>query len=210
MPATTDIVRQKDYCDLLYAWIQCNSERVSFIATEQPHKIPRRIAKKMINYSSIEKDFTRPNVEGKAEKIMSRKTISKYFNYLIDKGLIYEKENDKDYYYLAVLDQHSANLIEYNTLSKLQNTLQKSSISIYIYLFNRYFANGCEPYQVTIRQIKEYIGIATSTTSNNLLVTDTLDILKRLGLVSYDTIFDQKEMKSHIIINGVRNQLPEY
>lgn len=27
MPSTSSIIREKDYCDLLYAWLQCNSER---------------------------------------------------------------------------------------------------------------------------------------------------------------------------------------
>jgi hypothetical protein len=27
MPAISSITREKDYCDLLYAWLQCNSER---------------------------------------------------------------------------------------------------------------------------------------------------------------------------------------
>jgi hypothetical protein len=27
MPAIAAITREKDYCDLLYAWLQCNSER---------------------------------------------------------------------------------------------------------------------------------------------------------------------------------------
>ena len=57
------------------------------------------------------------------------------------------------------------------------NVLQKNSISIYIYLFNRYYANGCEPFIATMRQIKEYIGIAVTTTSNNLIVSDTIEIL---------------------------------
>jgi hypothetical protein len=72
---------------------------------------------------------------------MGRKTIAKYFKHLEDKGFIKLNEED-EYYYLTVLDSHEANLIEYNTLSKLMNVLQKNSLSIYIYLFNRYVANG--------------------------------------------------------------------
>jgi hypothetical protein len=49
---------------------------------------------------------------------------------------------EDEYYYLTVLDKYEANLIEYNTLSKLMNVLQKNSLSIYVYLFNRYVANG--------------------------------------------------------------------
>jgi len=80
---------------------------------------------------------------------MSRKTISKYFNYLLEKGLIIDKE-DK-YYYLKVLNNEDANLIEYKTLSKLMNVLQRNSISIYIYLFNRFYANNGEPFIATCK-----------------------------------------------------------
>jgi len=44
---------------------------------------------------------------------MERRTIAKYFKFLIEKGLITE---DEDFYYLAVLPPDEANLIEYNTL----------------------------------------------------------------------------------------------
>jgi hypothetical protein len=63
-------------------------------------------------------------------------------------------------------------------------------------LFNRYYANGKQPFIATMRQIKEFIGIATSTTSNNLIVNDTIDILKRLGLLEYEMVY--KDEKSYI------------
>jgi hypothetical protein len=52
---------------------------------------------------------------------MGRKTIAKYFKYLEDKGLI--KLESDDFYYLKLLSQSEANLIEYKTLSKLMNVL---------------------------------------------------------------------------------------
>ena len=44
MPSTTSIVREKDYCDLLYAWLQCNSER------ENINTSRRRIEKKKVKW----------------------------------------------------------------------------------------------------------------------------------------------------------------
>jgi hypothetical protein len=81
----------------------------------------RRIHKSQIKWVAIEKDFTRTLSDGSVEKVMSRKTIAKYFKYLENKGLITLK--DDDYYYLTVLEQSEANLIEYKTLSKLMNVL---------------------------------------------------------------------------------------
>ena len=199
MPSTSYITREKDYCDLLYAWIQCNSERVAIDSRD------RRIHKSKIKWTQIEKDFTRRDSEGKEYKVMGRKTIAKYFGYLEEKGLI--KLEDDDYYYLRLLDQSEANLIEYKTLMKLMNVLQKNSISIYIYLFNRYWANGRQSFIATIKNIKDYIGIATSTTSNNAIVDDTIEILKRLGLLDYEITW--QDGKSLLQFKWVKNALPD-
>ena len=199
MPSTSYITREKDYCDLLYAWIQCNSERVAVDSRD------RRIHKSKIKWTQIEKDFTRRDNEGKEYKVMGRKTIAKYFGYLENKGLI--KLEDDDYYYLRLLEQSEANLIEYRTLMKLMNVLQKNSISIYIYLFNRYWANGKQPFIATIKNIKDYIGIATSTTSNNAIVDDTIEILKRLGLLDYEVVW--QDGKSLLQFKWVKNALPD-
>lgn len=197
IPSTSGITREKDYCDLLYAWLQCNSERINVTSTS------RRINKSLVKWAAIEKDFTRTLSDGTTGKIMSRKTIAKYFKHLEDKGLI-QLQSD-GYYYLTVLDDDEANLIEYNTLSKLINVFQKNSLSIYIYLFNRYYASGFQPFIATIKQIKDFIGIATTTTSNNIIIDDTIDILKRLGLLDYKIKFE--ENKSYLEFQWVKNSL---
>ena len=197
IPSTSTIIREKDYCDLLYAWLQCNSERISTTS------IGRRINKSLVKWVAIEKDFTRTLSDGTTEKVMSRKTIAKYFKHLEDKGLIELK--DDGYYYLTVLEDEEANLIEYNTLSKLINVFQKNSLSIYIYLFNRYYASGFQPFIATIKQIKDFIGIATTTTSNNIIIDDTIDILKRLGLLDFRIKFEDN--KSFFEFQWVRNSL---
>ena len=94
-----------------------------------------------MKWVAIERDFTRTLSDGTVDKVMARKTIAKYFDYLIQKGLITEGQDD--FYYITVLPSDSAHLIEYQTLYKLMNVLQKHSLSIYVYLFNRYYANGC-------------------------------------------------------------------
>ena len=201
MPSTSSVAREKDYCDLLYAWLQCNSER------ENMNDVIRRIHKSKIKWVSIEKDFTRTLSDGTVDKVMSRKTIAKYFKHLEDKGLI-ELNEENDYYYLTVLDSTEANLIEYNTLSKLMNVLQKNSISVYIYLFNRYYANGKSSFIATIKQIKDFIGIATTTTSNNIIIDDTLDILKRLGLLEYGLV-NGEDNKTYLEFKWIKNKLPD-
>lgn len=195
MPKNSTIVQSKSYSDLLYAWLQLHSERVG------PDLPQRRILKSDVKWTKIEKDFTRTDAEGNEIKVMGRKTIAKYFQFLQDQGLVYQNEEDKEFYYLTVLENDMANLIEYNTLSVLTNTLQRHCIDIYLYLVSRWYANGSSSYIVTIAQIKNYIGIATSTTSNNLLVSDTLLILQKLGLIKYKT--QQEQEKTVTYITGI-------
>lgn len=199
MPSSKIITKEKNYCDLLYAWLQCNSELL-----DMESRI-RYIERKNVKWARIERDFTRQSSDGAIEKVMDRKTIAKYFRHLEEKGLVKLNKED-DNYYLTVLDNYEANLIEYKTLNKLMNVFQKNSISIYIYLFNRYFANDQKPFIVTMRQIKEFIGIATSTTSNNMLIDDTLDILKRLKLLDYEIIY--QDGKTMFQFKWVKNKLP--
>lgn len=196
MPTNRMLVREKNYCDLLYAWLQCNSERV------HPTSRERCIAKSKVKWAAIERDFTRELSDGTIEKIMDRRTIAKYFNFLMAQGLV---KLEEDTYYLTLLEGSEAHLIEYNTLSKLMNVLQKNSLSIYIYLYNRYYANNSKPFIATMKQIKEYIGVATTTTSNNVFIDDTLDILKRLNLLDYELTL--QEGKSYLTFKWVKNQL---
>ena len=198
IPTNSSITAAKEYCDLLYAWLQCNSERIT------PDSEGRRIPKKSVKWTAIERDFTRTLSDGTVDKVMARKTIAKYFDYLVQKSLVTEGQDD--FYYITVLPSDSAHLIEYQTLYKLMNVLQKHSLSIYVYLFNRYYANGCQPVIITMSQIKNYVGVATTTTSNNGFIDDTIDILKRLKLLDMDLIF--QDGKSLMRFNWVSNKLP--
>ena len=201
IPTERSITKEKDYCDLLYAWIQCNSERVS------PTSSQRRIRKSETKFVNIEKAMTR-KIGMEEEKIMSKYTISKYFKKLVEWNMIYEKPDDKEYYYLQVLDAESASLIEYNTLVTLTNVLRRYAVTVYVYLYNRYFANQKTSYNLVLSDIKKYIGISTNTASNNGIIVDIFDILQRLGLLSYKLIWDGE--KSQYQVNWVKNELPNY
>lgn len=198
IPSTSGITADKHYSDILYAWLQCKSERVSNNTQE------RRIHKSIIKWQSIERDMERVDSEGNIQTPMKRKTIKKYFTHLEEQGLI--KLAPDDYYYLTVLDSSMGSLIEYNTLLKLLNTVQRHVISIYVYLLNRYIANGEQPYIATIAQIKNFIGIATTTSSNNDIIDDSVDILKRLGLLDFRIVkTEEKTMREFV---WVVNKLP--
>ena len=72
VPALRAITTEKDYCDLLYAYIQCNSERVA------PNTQVRKIDKRKVRFIDIERAFTKV-IDGVEEKTMSKYSISKYF-----------------------------------------------------------------------------------------------------------------------------------
>lgn len=199
IPSSREIVKKKDYCDLLYAWLQCNSERISL---KEPG---RRIRKTDVKWTKIEKDFTRTDFEGNVVKVMSRKTIAKYFGVLEAEGLI--ELRDDDFYYLTVLGRSDATLVHYETLRKMINTIKQDGVSIYVYLLNKFLANQEKSFIITMKEIKEFIGIATSTTSNNILVGDVLELLKRLGLIDYGLV--SEELKTFLKIFWVRNRLPD-
>lgn len=193
MPCLREVTSEKNYSDLLYAWLQCNSERVGL------HSTDRQIEKSKCKFVYIERAMT----DSQGEKIMSRKTISKYFKWLEDQGFLIE---DKDYYKLRVLDREEANILQFETLSILTNVLRPHAIDIYQYLYGRFCAAG-KAYLVTVSQIKNFIGIATATTSNNAIVMDTLDILKRLQLLDWEYV-QTEEKKTNIQINWVTDRLP--
>lgn len=196
MPCRREVTSEKNYCDLLYAWLQCNSERVTL------HSRDRQIEKKRCQFTNIEREMT----DSQGNKVMSRKTISKYFHWLEDQGYIIDEEGK--YYKLRLLQPEEANIIYYKTLSILTNVLKQHVIDIYQYLYGRFCANEKQPYIVTVSQMKDYIGIATTTTSNNAIVMDPLEILCRLQLLDFEYI-QTEEKKTNIQINWVVDRLPD-
>ena len=79
----------------------------------------RRILKRECKWQTIEKSMTRIDSEGREIKMMARKTIAKYFTALLEKGLVVDEGDE--YYYLTVLENDEACLIENGTLMKLLN-----------------------------------------------------------------------------------------
>lgn len=123
---------------------------------------------------------------------LSRQTISTRFKNLKELGLIREVDNET--YELITLEKDIASLVPHNTLKLITDTLSDNSISTYIYLFNRYYANECKPFQFTLEQIKSHIGICTSTRSNDEIITNILFILEKIGLIKYSLTTVKQEL----------------
>ena len=165
MPKAKTICSNKKYYDILYAYLQCISQR-----DEETNK--RYFYKKDINFSKLGEIFG-----------LSRQTVSTKFKNLKELGLI--EENGSDTYFLIELSTDLASLIPYNTLKLLTDTLSENAISAYIYLLNCYYSNECRPFQFSLDQVKTYIGISTATRSNNDVITNILYVLEKIGLIKY-------------------------
>lgn len=163
IPKTKEFCADKKYFDILYAYLQTISE------FEGQGK-PRTFSKKSINFSAL------------SEKLgLSRQTISTKFKNLEKMGLI-QLIDDKTYE-IIVLEQNIAALIPYETVALMVDALSERAISTYIYLFNRYYANGNNSFQFTYEQIKKFIGISSNTRSNDEIVSNILFTLQKIGLI---------------------------
>ena len=177
----------KNYCDLVYAWFQCKSDWDGEV---------RVIPYKTATFTNIGNEIG-----------MDRRSASKYVKQLVKMGLLEEDEKQK-VYILKALQSSSAMLVPFTTLRQLVNSLNRNSVNIFVYLLNRYLGNKENSFVVTHRELKSRVGLAVSTTSNNIIINDILDILKRLGLIKYE--LQQVEYdKTNIVITEVSNVLPE-
>ena len=182
VPKKEQVVSNKDYCDLVYSWFQCESKMV---VNE------RLVSKAKVKYSQIG-----------CELGMDRRTVAKYIKKLIDLELI--SITDAGDYKLHQLEANAATLVPYLTLRQLINSLHKNSVNIFVYLLNRYLANNEQSFYVTHYSLKKFIGISTSTTSNNVVISDILKTLKLLGLVDYE-VCQTSTCKLNILIKRVNN-----
>ena len=119
IPSVREICSNKKYYDVLYAYLQCQTNK-----TESP----KLIEKKQVKFTKLAEVLN-----------LSRQTVSTKFKNLLEMGLV--REYDKDYYELIVLESESAMLIPYAVLKLITDTLNENSISTYVYLMTRYFAN---------------------------------------------------------------------
>lgn len=180
IPSSKQYLSNAKYCDLLYGYLQSISKR----DPEKNHC--RYIQKQQINFSFI------GDLLG-----MSRQTVSKKFKAMLEgeKNALplirYEPQEKK--YYLIDLEASIATLVQHNTLQLMVSCLQQKVLSIYVYLLNRYMANGCNQFQFTYEALKKVIGIGFKSTGNNYIINSILLVLKQLGLLRY-----RQELKKEV------------
>ena len=164
VPKIKEVLSEKYYSDILYCHLQVISER-------NEDKVSRDVSKKDINFSKLAEELG-----------MTRQTISKKFKKLIELGLLVE-EGDK--YNLVVLETNQVFFVPQETLRKMVSCFNERTISIYVYLANRYYANQDKGFDFNITGLKELTGLGTKTNNNNYIITDILEFLQKLGLIKY-------------------------
>jgi len=164
IPKIKEICASKMYNDLVYAYLQTISDDEG------------RILKFNLN-----------NTEIGTKTGLSRQTVASKIKNLEKLELLKFIEETNEYE-LITLDPHIAALIPEETLHVLLDAMSEKSISIYVYLFKRFYANKNKPYTVTYAQLKEWVGITTKTTSNNSVISNIMTVLQKVGLIDYELI----------------------
>ena len=180
IPKSKEICANKKYNDILYAYLQNESvmEKISG---------KRFFSKKAVNFSKLAHELN-----------MSRQTLSTKFKYLQELGLVAER--DKDTYWLIKLEPNLAALVPNKTVKILCDTLNERTISTYVYLLNCYYANGCNPFQFKLDQVKAFVGLSLKNRDTNDTITNILYVLEKLGLIKYSltTYVQEKDVFQNI------------
>ena len=169
IPSNEKFTANKKYSDILYGYLQ----HISLLDEEMG---VRYIPKQDIKYVQMAEDLG-----------LTRQTVSKKFNNLIEQGLIYLDGPNKRYI-LSTLEADLATLLPDETIRVLCNTLQERCLSILSYLLKTFVQHGGVSCEVNLDIIKAYVGLSkTNRGTNNEVVRDIFVVLKQLGLIDYHT-----------------------
>ena len=190
--ADKGITSDKSYYDFLYGYLQ--------LISDWNGEGERYIMKENLSYSKLETELGNS---------INRKTISKVIKFLEANNLV--KNDHIELSHLDELDEDERFLIDMDTLKALVAYRKRHLIDLYVYLFNgMYYAkmnNGENSVVITMKNMKDYIGIATSTTSNNGVVKELLDILVEVGLIAYKIELDPVKMHSYYRFTKVNQRI---
>lgn len=113
--------------------------------------------------------------------------------------------------HLDTLEDEEAYLVDADTLRALVSYKKRHLVDLYVYLCKgmNYAKNHDKENSVviTMKNMKDYIGIATSTTSNNTVIKELLDILVELGLIAYKIEMDPVKMHSYYRFTKVNQRI---
>ena len=174
IPKTKEICANKKYYDILYAYLQCISEPYD--------KDDRYVLAKDVKFVKLAEVLN-----------ITRQTVSNKFKNLIELGLIEKKD---DIYLIKYLNKNSAMIINYQVLKLIIDTLSENAINTYVWLFNEYCKKQYKSFKFTLEQVKQGIGICSTTRSNDDVITNILFVLKKIGLIDYQLTAEKQDSSS--------------
>lgn len=176
------ITSSKSFNDFLYGWLVLHSEE---------ENEERFLMKRSFVLSKMEEEFQ-----------MTRKTLAKYFDFLIKAGLVVD---GKDKWILTDLGTEGF-WLETDILARLVETRKKGLISAYVYLKRGKWLlarKGKEKVPIILGPLKAYVGVANNTKGNNKSVVDLLEELRVLGLLQYELVHGREGNRQFYVISGV-------
>lgn len=180
--ADMSITSSKLFNDYLYGWLVLKADMEAGV---------RYIWKRDLVYSKIEEELG-----------ITRKTLAKYFGYMVDNGLLID---NGDRWELKELDQGGF-WVETDKLRLLVELRKRYAISVYVYLIKGYWMfnqRGKKSVPVLLDNVKRYIGLATNTRSNNSVITDLFTELSALGLLKCELVYSQDKRRHFYLLSGV-------
>lgn len=109
--------------------------------------------------------------------------------YLKERGYIREEGED---YILLNPEKYYFN-IPLETLQYLVNTVKELVIKTYIYLG---VCDNINPnnYTFTLKELCEHLGINYTKTDSRNRIRDSLDILRKIGVINFIVLYDEKKL----------------
>lgn len=193
IPSNKQYTANKEYSDLIYGYLQQQS------VLDEKQGI-RYVQKKDMNYTKIGQILE-----------LTRQTVSKKIGSLIEQGLLYYDEENKRYI-LTELEASLAALLPCDTVRILCVNLKERSLSVLVYLIKSYYQHNCEPFEINLDVMKDFVGLNVDNRGrNNQIMKDILLLLQKLGLVDYriDRVMDEKTggYRTKYIIEKVDNSI---
>lgn len=142
------------------------------------------------------KDLPNQTIIAETLHYKSRQTVGSHMKYLKERGYIQETNdsfillNPEKYYFNIPLE----------TLQYLVDTVKELVIKTYIYLG---VCNNTSPknYTFTLKELCEHLGSSYTNTAGRDRIKNCLDILKKLNLIDFIILFDEKKLPYFKLIN---------
>lgn len=181
IPKHSDYIGNKEYHDRIYGYLQERSQIDWKQGMKSQQGNFRYVLKKNVSYVKIAEDLG-----------ITRQTVSKWFKKMLEgteenkkagfPPLVREK---KDRYQLLFIEDRQAMLIPTPTLRVLVSIFNDKVISVYAYLYNRWYASQQSSFQFTYEQIKKAVGMGYMSRSNNPEIQLILKVLQNVGLIKW-------------------------